>query len=72
MSIRKSKVVNPPKRIFLCYGDLGQDGPAEDYDHKDAEEVTWCSIKINSTDVEYRLVRPSKHRPRLATHKDGV
>lgn len=62
MSARKPRIVNPPERIWLHYGDLS--GEFADLDHNDCEEVTWCHEAIEQTDVEYRLVRPSKHTKR--------
>lgn len=60
--MRKAKVINPPERIFLCVGDLEY----EDAEFSDLREVTWCSEKIDESDVEYRLVKRSARAHRAA------
>jgi hypothetical protein len=58
--MRKPKAVNPPLTIFLQVGDIEEDCTFDEC----REEVTWCWDRIFDTDIEYRLVRPSKHKPR--------
>lgn len=53
----KPRVLNPPDRIYLNYGDLD-----EDCKHEDCAEVTWCADKIGNSDVEYRRVKPAKRQ----------
>ena len=70
MSERKARVTDPPDRIFLCIGDLM--GDDVDFHRVSREgEVTWCTEKQEDTDVEYRLVRPSRHRKRAAPAVSG-
>ena len=40
-------MTNTPDRIFLNFGPY----PGDDF--KDHSEVTWCTDKINESDVEY-------------------
>lgn len=53
----KPRVLNPPDRIYLNYGDID-----EDCQHEDCDEVTWCTEQIGDSDVEYRLVKRSKRQ----------
>jgi hypothetical protein len=62
MSYRKPRIVNPPPRIWLNYGELFEDNYHARF--AGTGEVTWCRDQQNSTDVEYRLVRPSRHKSR--------
>lgn len=65
MSPGKPKAFNPPERIFLQVGDIDEDCEfAECYA---SSEVTWEKDAIFSTDIEYRLVRPSRHKRRTPT-----
>lgn len=66
MSERKPRVTDPPTRIFLCVGEL-----LHDDDFHELDEVTWCTEPQEDSDVEYRLVRPARHRKRL-TPKTGI
>lgn len=59
----KSKVLNPPPRIYLQV--LGDDdsGAAIEYGAIDLSEITWHDERIFDADVEYRLVkRTTKNR----------
>lgn len=56
----KPKAFKPPDRIFIQVGDIEQD--CEFAECEDSGEVTWCADQINDTDIEYRLVRPSRHK----------
>ena len=50
------KVLNPPKEIWLCYGEI-----EEDTEHKDCAVyeggVTWCDIPQDYADVRYVLAQ---------------
>jgi|HubBroStandDraft_1064217.scaffolds.fasta_scaffold117286_2 hypothetical protein len=70
MAERKARVTDPPARIFLCIGDLM--GDDVDFHRVSREgEVTWCTEQQEDTDVEYRLVRPSRHRKRGGLPTEG-
>lgn len=56
----KPRVLNPPARIWLQVGEI--DETCEFDECNRGEDVTWCQDAQFDTDVEYRLVRPSKHR----------
>ena len=62
MSDRNPKAFNPPSRIFLQVGEIEQD--CEFKDCYASGEVTWEKDRIFQTDIEYRLVRPSRHKRR--------
>lgn len=53
----KSKVLNPPERIWLQV--LGDDDTGDGFHYSDIaiEEITWHDEKIFDSDVEYRLVK---------------
>lgn len=51
------KVLNPPKEIWLCYGDF--DGEIE---HIDCGEVSWCDGPQDAADVRYVLA-PKEQKP---------
>ena len=63
--MKRPIVLNPPERIFLCYGDL--DGA--DLKHEDADEVLWSTDDEWDNRVEYRLVRPSRHKRKVKGDK---
>jgi len=46
-------MTNTPDRIFLNFGPY----PGDDF--KDHSEVTWCTDKINESDVEYVRAEPT-------------
>jgi hypothetical protein len=64
--MKKAKVINPPQRIFLQVGELDEDAVFDDLADG---EVTWCIDKIEDTDIEYRLVRPSRYKRRASQGK---
>lgn len=49
------KVLNPPKEIWLCYGEI-----EEDAEHSDCDEVTWCEEQQDNADVRYVLAEEQK------------
>lgn len=55
--MKKPRVLNPPERIFLQYGQID-----EDVEHDLCDEVTWCTDQIDESDVEYRLVKRRKRK----------
>ena len=52
----KPKVLNPPKEIWLCYGEI-----EEDAEHGDCtahgDSVTWCDVQQDYADVRYVLAQ---------------
>lgn len=62
-----SKAFNPPERIFLQVGEIDED--CEFSECYASGEVTWEKDAIFNTDIEYRLVRPSRHKRRA--HRDS-
>lgn len=64
--MRKPRVIAPPNRIFLCPGELD-----DDVEFDDLSEVSWCADKQEDTDVEYRLVKPRRHRPHATSNPDS-
>ena len=58
----KPRVLNPPERIFLQVGEIEETCEFDECNR--SENVTWCQDAQFDTDVEYRLVRPSKYRER--------
>ncbi len=44
--------IGPPKKIYLQIGD-------HNYDDLESNEVTWCSDRIDNSDLEYNLTLPS-------------
>jgi hypothetical protein len=57
--MKKSKVINPPERIYLQV--LGDDDSGIDTPYKDVsmDLITWHDGRIFDADVEYRLVKRS-------------
>jgi hypothetical protein len=64
MSARKPRVLNPPKRIFLNVGEPEEDVEFDALHRGYEDSLTWCETPLDDSDIEYRLVKPSKHRPR--------
>lgn len=56
----KIRVLNPPARIFLQVGEIEETCEFDECNR--GEDVTWAESEMFDTDVEYRLVRPSRHR----------
>lgn len=64
MTARKARATDPPRRIFLCVGDL-MDEDTDFHAISSDGEVSWCTTAQDESDVEYRLVKPARHRKRL-------
>lgn len=64
----KPKVFNPPNRIFLQVGEIDHD---DDFENLAEGEVTWCADSQFDTDIEYRLVRPSKYKKRASQRRES-
>ena len=47
------KVLNPPKRIWLNFGEIEEDVDFSDL--RDGESITWCEGAQDDADVEYML-----------------
>lgn len=61
----RPRVLNPPARIWLQVGEIEETCEFDECNR--GEDVTWAGDAMFDTDVEYRLVRPSKYRQRRAT-----
>jgi hypothetical protein len=64
--MRHPRAFNPPDRIFLQVGEIERD--CEFRECYDSGEVTWEHEAIYDTDIEYRLVRPSRHKRTVTAH----
>ena len=55
----RPKILNPPKEIWLCYGEI-----EEDAEHRecasDEDSVTWCDTPQDHADVRYVLAEEQK------------
>jgi hypothetical protein len=69
MSNRKPKVFDPPARIFLQVGEIEEDCDFDECNR--GEDITWCQDALFDTDVEYRLVRPSRYKRRAVGKTEG-
>lgn len=59
----KTRVLNPPARIFLQIVGDDDSGESVPYESVGIDEITWHDERIFDADLEYRLVkRPAKNR----------
>lgn len=57
---RNWKVLDPPARIWLVYGDI-----EADVEHHECDEVTWCTERQYPSDVEYIIATELDRRRRM-------